>query len=286
MAHDATGGFSLTNSADSASSGGGCEGGRIGADRRTMTGNDLGGRSLVQARVQARVQAQVQAGVQAQVQAGVQGGAGKRLPLRRTASRDVAQLLESAVEQTDDPFESLEAGSPTDAEFPEWVDCDSEYVEALEQSGLQALAEEVGGPWTWHHDYMSNLPDAERAVLVALCERHVCQCLTWQQAASMLHTALGEPPSLDEMYGGYDDADFGCDYEESEYEPEEEWDYYDELDPSDYEIDMGYREDYDEDDTNWEPHDEQDDSEDLDGLSVHGDDEDDSDEPDDYDDES
>jgi hypothetical protein len=89
------------------------------------------------------------------------------------------------------------------------------------------------------------------------------------------------------MYGGYDDADFGCDWEESEYDPEEEWDDYEDLDPSDYEIDTGYREDYDEDDTNWEPHshDEQDDS-DLDGLLVDEDDYDEEDEPDDYDDES
>jgi hypothetical protein len=65
MSQDDTGGFSLTNSADSESSGevGGSV--RIEAEARTMTGNDLGGRSLVQA----------------QVQAGVQGVAGMRLPI-------------------------------------------------------------------------------------------------------------------------------------------------------------------------------------------------------------
>lgn len=52
MSQDDTGGFSLTNSADSASSGKGCRDGRIGANSPTMTGNDLGGRSLVQAVVQ------------------------------------------------------------------------------------------------------------------------------------------------------------------------------------------------------------------------------------------
>ncbi|MFN7558942.1 MAG: hypothetical protein ACK5RX_06225 [bacterium] len=52
MSHDDTGGFSLTNPADFASSGDVCGGERIGANSRTMTGNDLGGRSLVQARVQ------------------------------------------------------------------------------------------------------------------------------------------------------------------------------------------------------------------------------------------
>lgn len=56
MAHDATGGFSLTNPADSASFGEASGAGRIRADGRKMTGNDLGGRSLVQARVQALVQ--------------------------------------------------------------------------------------------------------------------------------------------------------------------------------------------------------------------------------------
>lgn len=69
MSHDDTCGFLLTDSADSSSSGDACVGGRIGANSRTMTGNDLGGRSLVQARVQA------------QVQAGVQGVAEKRLPI-------------------------------------------------------------------------------------------------------------------------------------------------------------------------------------------------------------
>lgn len=66
MSHDDTGGFSLTNSAESASSGEAGGVGRIAGDSRTMTGNDLGGRSLVQA----------------QVQAGVQGVAGRRLPDR------------------------------------------------------------------------------------------------------------------------------------------------------------------------------------------------------------
>ena len=69
MSHDDTGGFSLTSPADSASSGEAGGDGRIGANNRTMTGNDLGGRSLVQARVQA------------QVQAGVQGVAGMRQPI-------------------------------------------------------------------------------------------------------------------------------------------------------------------------------------------------------------
>ena len=65
MSLDDTGGFSLTNSAESASSGeaGGDVG--IGADGPTMTGNDLGGRSLVQALVQVVVQ----------------GVAGMRLPI-------------------------------------------------------------------------------------------------------------------------------------------------------------------------------------------------------------
>ena len=65
MSHDDTGGFSLINPAESAISGEAGEGGGTGTDSPTMTGNDLGGRSLVQARVQARVQAGVQAGVQA-----------------------------------------------------------------------------------------------------------------------------------------------------------------------------------------------------------------------------
>jgi hypothetical protein len=69
MSHDDTGGFSLTNSAEVASSGDACGSGRIGTNSRTMTGNDLAGRSLVQARVQA------------QVQAGVQGLAGMALPI-------------------------------------------------------------------------------------------------------------------------------------------------------------------------------------------------------------
>jgi hypothetical protein len=56
MSQDDTGGFSLTNPADSASSGEAGAGGGIGADSRTMTGSDLGGRSRVQARVQAGVQ--------------------------------------------------------------------------------------------------------------------------------------------------------------------------------------------------------------------------------------
>ena len=56
MSHDDTGGFSLTNPAESASSGDACGDGQIGADGRTMTGNDLGGRSLVQALVQVVVQ--------------------------------------------------------------------------------------------------------------------------------------------------------------------------------------------------------------------------------------
>ncbi|MFO0490839.1 MAG: hypothetical protein ACK51T_00180, partial [bacterium] len=60
MSHDDTGGFSLTNPAESASSGDAGEGGGIGTNSRTMTGNDLDGRSLVQARVQAQVQAGVQ----------------------------------------------------------------------------------------------------------------------------------------------------------------------------------------------------------------------------------
>ena len=60
MSQDDTGGFSLTNPADSASSGEVGGSGRIKANSRTMTGNDPGGRSLVQARVQAQVQAGVQ----------------------------------------------------------------------------------------------------------------------------------------------------------------------------------------------------------------------------------
>ena len=60
MSLDDTGGFSLTNSAETARFGDAGEGGGIGANSPTMTGNDLGGRSLVQARVQAQVQAGVQ----------------------------------------------------------------------------------------------------------------------------------------------------------------------------------------------------------------------------------
>jgi hypothetical protein len=56
MSLDDTGGFSLTNPAESASSGEAGGDGGIGAEGLTMTGNDLGGRSLVQARVQAVVQ--------------------------------------------------------------------------------------------------------------------------------------------------------------------------------------------------------------------------------------
>ncbi len=56
MSHDDTGGFSLTKPAKSASSDEVGGSGRIGANGRTMTGNDPGGRSLVQARVQAVVQ--------------------------------------------------------------------------------------------------------------------------------------------------------------------------------------------------------------------------------------
>lgn len=56
MSHDDTGGFSLTNSEESASSGEVGGSGWTGANSPTMTGNDLGGRSLVQARVQAVVQ--------------------------------------------------------------------------------------------------------------------------------------------------------------------------------------------------------------------------------------
>ena len=56
MSHDDTGGFSLTNSAETARFGDAGGDGRIGANDRTMTGNDLGGRSLVQARVQVVVQ--------------------------------------------------------------------------------------------------------------------------------------------------------------------------------------------------------------------------------------
>jgi hypothetical protein len=51
MSHDDTGGFSLTNPAESASSGEAGEGGGTGANSPTMTGNDLDGRSLVQALV-------------------------------------------------------------------------------------------------------------------------------------------------------------------------------------------------------------------------------------------
>lgn len=69
MSLDDTGGVSLTNPAESASWGEAGGDGRIDADGRTMTGNDLDGRSLVQARVQA------------QVQAGVQGVAGMGLPI-------------------------------------------------------------------------------------------------------------------------------------------------------------------------------------------------------------
>ncbi len=71
MSHDDTGGFSLTNPADSASSGEASGSGGTGADDRTMTGNDPGGRSLVQARVQVVVQ----------------GVAGMRLPIRRGGFR-------------------------------------------------------------------------------------------------------------------------------------------------------------------------------------------------------
>ncbi|MCW5755579.1 MAG: hypothetical protein KIT24_12805 [Phycisphaeraceae bacterium] len=70
MSHDDTGGFSLTNPADSASSGEAGGSGRIGANSPTMTGNDLGGRSLVQALVQVVVQ----------------GVAGMRLPIGGAAS--------------------------------------------------------------------------------------------------------------------------------------------------------------------------------------------------------
>jgi hypothetical protein len=69
MSQDDTGGFSLTNHAGSARFGDAGGSGPIGANSPTMTGNDLGGRSLVQARVQARVQAVVQ------------GVAGMRLPI-------------------------------------------------------------------------------------------------------------------------------------------------------------------------------------------------------------
>lgn len=199
------------------------------------------------------------------------------------------------MEQKDGFFGSWLAGSSTDTQLPEWVDCDSEYVEAIEQAGLRALADEMGGPWTWHHEYMSKLPDAQRAALVALCATHAGQCLTWQEAASMLHTALGEPAPLWDVYGDCSDTDVGCDYEDYHDEFEREWDHYgedyydedhyDEQDPSDYGMDMGYREDYDEDDSNWGPHGEQDDSEHGNGLSVLGDDEDELGESDDYDDE-
>lgn len=73
---DDTGGLSLTDlqvgPADSASSGAVGGSGRIGTNSRTMTGNDPGGRSRVQARVQALVQAVVQ------------GVAGMRLPMERS----------------------------------------------------------------------------------------------------------------------------------------------------------------------------------------------------------
>lgn len=65
MSLDDTGGFSLTNPAESASPGEAGGGGQIGGDGPTMTGNDLGGRTLVQARVQVVVQ----------------GVAGMRLPI-------------------------------------------------------------------------------------------------------------------------------------------------------------------------------------------------------------
>jgi len=61
MSQDDTGGFSLTNPAESASARELSGGWRIGTNSRTMTGNDPGGRSLVQAQVQAQVQAVVQA---------------------------------------------------------------------------------------------------------------------------------------------------------------------------------------------------------------------------------
>jgi hypothetical protein len=80
-------------------------------------------------------------------------------------------------------------------------------------------------------------------------------------------------------YGGYDDADYSCGDKVTEYEPQEE-DYCDKPDPSDEEPDMGYREDYDEDDTNWEPHDEQDDENDEDGLTFIDNEENDGDEMD------
>ena len=56
MSLDDTGGFSLTNPADSASSGGAGGEGPIGADGRKMAGNDPDGRWLVQARAQQVVQ--------------------------------------------------------------------------------------------------------------------------------------------------------------------------------------------------------------------------------------
>jgi hypothetical protein len=56
MSLDDTGGISLTNPADSASSSDAGGDGQIVAHIPTMTGNDLGGRSLVQAQVQAVVQ--------------------------------------------------------------------------------------------------------------------------------------------------------------------------------------------------------------------------------------
>ena len=56
MSHDDTGGFSLTNPAVSVSSGEAGGGRGVCANGRTMTRNDLGGRSLVQARVQGVVQ--------------------------------------------------------------------------------------------------------------------------------------------------------------------------------------------------------------------------------------
>ena len=60
MSQNDTGGFSLTSSADSAGSSEAGGSDRVGADGPTMTGNDPGGRSLVQAIVQAQVHAVVQ----------------------------------------------------------------------------------------------------------------------------------------------------------------------------------------------------------------------------------
>jgi hypothetical protein len=203
------------------------------------------------------------------------------------------------VQQPGDPTASdsalwLTGVERPDLATPEWVDCDSEFVEAIEQAGLEALAAEAGKRWTWHHDYMSKLPDVERATLVALCERHVCQRLTWLEAARFLHLTLGEPPSPEEMYGGYDDDNCGCEDEDLGYEPEqdqdchgsadcdcddeglgcepeEDQDPYREFDPTDAEPDMGYLEDYDEDDTNWETEEDQDENDDS--LSLYTDDE-------------